>query len=67
MRVLVGMACGHDSYRTIESSYDRRRGLLVFYWRCEHCGTRLGEAGRVGYRPKFHPHGADSPSGVSAR
>jgi hypothetical protein len=50
------MNCGHDSYRTIDSSYDRRRAVLVFYWRCERCSTRLGEAGRVSYRPQFQPH-----------
>jgi hypothetical protein len=61
------MSCGHDSFRTIDSSYDRRRELLVFYWRCEHCGTRLGEAGRVDYRPEFHPHAGDSISEAGAR
>ena len=61
------MACGHDSYRTIESRYDRRRGLLVFYWRCEHCGTRLGEAERLSYRPSYHPPSQSSSSTVSAR
>ena len=59
------MNCGHDSYRTIDSSYDRRRGVLVFYWRCEHCRTRLGEAWRVSYRPNYHPHG-EAP-GVATR
>jgi hypothetical protein len=54
------MACGHDNFRTIDSSYDRRRGMLVYYWRCEECGTRLGEARRVTYRPDFDPRGAQA-------
>lgn len=60
------MSCGHDSYRTIDSSYDRRRELLVFYWRCEHCGTRLSEAVSVSYRPNFRPRTDDSVSQASA-
>jgi hypothetical protein len=39
------------------SSYDRSRGLLIFFWTCEQCGTRLGEIGRLRYRPSFNPDG----------
>jgi hypothetical protein len=39
------------------SSYDRERGLLVYFWTCERCGTRLHEAGRAEYRPSFDPRG----------
>jgi hypothetical protein len=53
------MACAHDSYRTIDSRYDLRRGLLVYYWRCESCGARLDEAKRLEYRPSFDPRGHD--------
>ena len=51
------MACAHDSYRTIDSHYDLGRGVLVYYWRCEGCGARLGEATRLDYRPSFDPRG----------
>jgi hypothetical protein len=53
------MACSHDTYRTFDSHYDLRRGLLVYYWRCESCGTRLEEATRLEYRPSFDPRGND--------
>jgi hypothetical protein len=54
------MDCGHDTYRAIDSSYDHGLGLLVYYWRCEDCGIRLGEAGRMEYRPEFSPHRGDA-------
>ncbi len=47
------MECQHDGYHAIETSYDRRRGVLIFVWTCEQCGSRLGEAGRQKYRPAF--------------
>ena len=47
------MECQHDGYHAIETSYDRRRGVLIFVWTCEQCGTRLGEVGRQKYRPAF--------------
>ena len=45
------MECQHDGYHAIGTSYDRRRGMLIFVWTCEQCGSRLGEAGRQKYRP----------------
>jgi hypothetical protein len=53
------MACAHDSYRTFDSHYDFRRGVLVYYWRCESCQARLEEATRLDYRPSFDPGGND--------
>jgi hypothetical protein len=58
--VCYRMDCGHNTYRTIDSSYDHRRGLFVYYWRCEQCGERLGEAGRLSYRPNYRPRSTDS-------
>jgi hypothetical protein len=46
--------------------YDRQRGLLLFFWICEDCGTRLREAHRAEYRPRFDPRGND-PHLASAR
>ena len=57
----MGMECRHEGYHSITSRYDRRRGVLIFFWVCEQCGCRLGEAGRENYRPTFNPH----PSGES--
>jgi hypothetical protein len=51
------MACSHDGFHGINTFYDRRRGVLVYYWTCEDCGKRLGEARREEYRPQFDPHG----------
>ena len=45
--------CPHDGFHDIRSTYDRRRGLLLFYWTCEDCGELLGEAERTKYRPRF--------------
>jgi hypothetical protein len=53
------MDCAHDGFHAIHSSYDRRRGLLVFFWRCERCGARLRELHREEYRPRFEPRGND--------
>jgi hypothetical protein len=51
------MECSHNEYRSIDSSYDHPRGMLVYFWRCERCGARLGEAQRVRYRPQYDPGG----------
>jgi hypothetical protein len=51
------MACLHDGFHGISSWYDRRRGVLVYYWTCERCGARLREALREEYRPTYDPHG----------
>lgn len=37
--------------------YDRNSGVLVYFWTCESCGKRLGEARREDYRPQFDPQG----------
>lgn len=54
-----GMACTHDDFHAIRTAYDRRRGVMVFFWTCEHCGERLGEADRQAYRPAYDPRGND--------
>jgi hypothetical protein len=51
--------CGHNGFRAIRSQYDRRRRILVFHWTCEDCGTRLSEAYRASYTPRFDPRGND--------
>ena len=51
------MSCAHDGFHGIRSSYDRRRGLLVYFWTCERCGVRLRELRREEYRPRFDPQG----------
>ena len=51
------MACAHDGYHAISTDYDQRKGVLMFVWTCERCGSRLGEAGREPYKPSFNPHG----------
>jgi hypothetical protein len=53
----VWMSCSHEGFRTVCSSYDREQAVLVFYWMCERCGTRLHEASRTAYRPRFDPLG----------
>jgi hypothetical protein len=60
------MPCPHDGYHAISSSYDRRRGLLVYHWTCERCGERLEEARREPYRPLFDPRGNDPFVGGAA-
>lgn len=56
-RVSSVTACAHDGFHTIRTSYDRRSGVLVYFWACEHCGARLGDARRERYRPAYDPHG----------
>jgi hypothetical protein len=53
------MACKHDTFHSLRSSYDRGTGLLVYYWVCERCGVELQEARREPYRPQYDPHGND--------
>ena len=53
------MKCSHQGFHAFLSHYDRHRGLLVQYWVCEKCGTRLREARREEYRPSFDPRGND--------
>jgi hypothetical protein len=64
------MKCSHDGFHGIGTTYDRSRGVLVYFWTCDRCGERLREARRDEYRPSFIPHGnalAPAPSGPSAR
>ena len=49
------MACAHDGFHAIRTSYDRRSGVLVYFWACEwgHSGglprdSRVGLAGQCG-------------------
>jgi hypothetical protein len=53
------MACSHEDFHEIRTAYDRRRGLMVYYWTCERCGARLEEARREPYRPAYDPRGND--------
>jgi len=53
------VSCSHDGFHSIHSRYDRRAGLIVYFWTCERCGVRLNEARREPYRPHFDPHGND--------
>jgi hypothetical protein len=51
------MSCEHNGFHSIAATYDRRRGVLVYSWSCDSCGTRLGEVGRAPYKPSFDPRG----------
>ncbi|MBD0282666.1 MAG: hypothetical protein ICV69_10805 [Thermoleophilaceae bacterium] len=51
------MDCMHDGFHGIRSSYDRRRGVPVYFWTCERCGVRLQELRREPYRSRFDPRG----------
>ncbi|HEY1276806.1 MAG TPA: hypothetical protein VGF25_17990 [Thermoleophilaceae bacterium] len=53
------MDCSHDGFHGISSSYDQNRGLLVYFWTCERCGTLLRECRREEYKPRFDPKGND--------
>jgi hypothetical protein len=53
------MKCIHDGFHGIRTSYDRGQGLLVYFWTCEQCGTKLTEARREEYRPTFDRRGND--------
>ena len=54
---MTEMGCSHEGFHAIGTSYDRHNGVLVYFWACEHCGVRLGEARRERYRPSYDPHG----------
>ena len=54
---MTKMGCSHEGFHAIGTSYDRHNGVLVYFWACEHCGVRLGEARRERYRPSYDPHG----------
>jgi hypothetical protein len=51
------IACAHDGFHAIDTKYDRRNGVLVYFWACERCGARLGDARRERYRPSYDPDG----------
>ena len=50
-------SCAHEGFHSIRTVYERSSGVLVFFWTCEACGERLGEARRENYRPQFDPRG----------
>jgi hypothetical protein len=58
------MGCSHDGFHAIRVAYDRKRGMLLYFWTCERCGARLREAGHQDYRPSFDPHGNDPCSAL---
>jgi hypothetical protein len=66
-RVSRLMRCAHDGFHAILSVYDRSGGLLLYFWICERCGARLGEAGSQEYRPSFDPRGNDTILRPAAR
>lgn len=47
------MSCTHQGLRAIRTTYDRRAGVLVYFWTCEVCGERLDEVRRESYRPRY--------------
>jgi hypothetical protein len=53
------VSCSHDGFHSFLSQYDSDRGELVYFWVCEGCMTRLDEARREVYRPRFDPNGND--------
>jgi hypothetical protein len=52
------MSCSHQGFHAIRTTYDRQSGVLVYFWTCEGCGERLGEARRENYRPHYDRHGS---------
>jgi hypothetical protein len=52
------VACSHEGFHSIRSCYDRRHGVLVYYWTCDVCGTWLGELRRIPYRPHLDERGS---------
>ena len=51
------MKCTHDCYRDVSTEYDRSSAILVYFWTCEGCETRLEEVRRETYTPSFDPSG----------
>ena len=47
------IACFHDTYRSITTSYDVVQRVLVYYWTCERCGAHLSELRRRSYEPRY--------------
>jgi hypothetical protein len=54
------MGCRHEGFHELRARYDRDRRMLIFFWTCETCGTRLSEFRRQAYRPHFDPQGNQS-------
>jgi hypothetical protein len=52
------MRCSHQGFHEIRTAYDHRGGVLVYFWICEICGERLGEARRESYRPRYDQRGS---------
>ena len=55
----MSISCTHSGFRGFCTVYDHSLGVLVYFWTCEGCGARLGEARREQYRPQFDPQGND--------
>jgi hypothetical protein len=53
----VAKGCKHRGLRDIRTTYDHPQAVLVYFWTCERCGERLGEARREDYQPRFDPNG----------
>jgi hypothetical protein len=51
------MTCAHEGFHAIRTKYDQPQGVLIYFWTCERCGARLGEAHRLAYRPTYEPNG----------
>jgi hypothetical protein len=60
------MNCAHKGFHTVRSRYDRRREVLIFFWTCEHCGEKLGEAARESYTPRFDRLGNERHLGTAS-
>jgi hypothetical protein len=58
---LIAVACSHDTYRSITTSYDRERRLLVYFWTCDKCGAYLQELRRRKYEPRYEPRYGRQP------
>jgi hypothetical protein len=61
------MLCSHEGFHAILTVYDRSHGVLVYFWVCERCGERLGEAGSREYRPSYVPNGNGGVPATLAR
>jgi hypothetical protein len=59
------MRCTHEGFHAIRTAYDRRGGVLVYFWTCEACGEQLREAHRESYRPRYDRCGSQRFQPVS--
>jgi hypothetical protein len=53
------MQCRHQGFHSITSSYDPKTRILTYVRRCDACGARLADFGRIAYEPRFDPNGSD--------